>query len=131
MPTRILISDEVIPGAPSDPRPITVPQAATTARELIRCRIEQEVERHNGSPAEVFHGLVQPEESERILNGFRMHAPRLLDGQAQFERACASFLRNGFLLIVDGRQVLELDDPLELQAESQVQFVKLVPLIGG
>jgi hypothetical protein len=128
---RIHISDEVIPGERSNVRPVTVPQAATTARELIRCRIREEVQQYNESPAEVFHGLVQPEESERILNGFRMQASRTLNWEVQFERACSSFLRNGFLLIVNGRQVLELDEPFELQPESEVQFVKLVPLIGG
>jgi hypothetical protein len=35
------------------------------------------------------------------------------------------------LLIVNGRQVLELDEPFELQPESEVRFVKLVPLVGG
>lgn len=131
MPTRIHISDEAIPGGRSNGRPVTVPQTETTARELIRYRIREEVQQHNESPAEVFRGLVQPEESERILNGFRMHAPRTLNWEVQFERACSSFLRNGFLLIVNGRQVLELDEPLELQPESEVQFIKLVPLIGG
>ena len=130
MPT-IHISDEVIPGARSEARVVTIPQAATTARELIRCRIREEVERHNESPAQVFCGLVQPEESERILNGFRMQTRRVLSWEAQFERACASFLRNGFLLIVDGRQVSELDERIDLQPESEVQFIKLVPLVGG
>jgi hypothetical protein len=131
MPMSLFISDEVIPGGRSKRWPVTVPQAATTARELIRCRIREEVERHNESPSDVFHGFVQPEESERILNGFRMNTRRPLDWQIQFERACSSFLRNGFLLIVDGRQVAELDEAIELQPESEVQFVKLVPLVGG
>lgn len=130
MPT-LHISDEVIPGARSEARVVTVPQTATTPRELIRCRIREEVERHNESPAQVFHGLVQPEESELILNGFRLQTRRPLCWEAQFERACASFLRNGFLLIVDGRQVSQLDELIELQPESDVQFVKLVPLVGG
>ena len=72
-------------------------------RELIRCRIQEEVKRYNESPTEVFHGLVQPEESERILNGFRLRTSRVLNWEVQFERACSSFVRNGFLLIVDGR----------------------------
>ena len=128
---RIHISDEVIPGARSETRSVTVPQAATTARELIRCRIREEVERHNESPAEVFQGLVQPEESERILNGFRLQKRRPLSWEAQFERACSSFERNGFLLIVNGCQVTELDDPIELEDDCAVEFVKLVPLVGG
>ncbi|HUA83426.1 MAG TPA: hypothetical protein VMB85_06165 [Bryobacteraceae bacterium] len=127
----IHISDEVVPGGRLELRVVTIPQAGTTPRELIRCRIREEVGRHNESPAEVFHGLVQPEESERILNGFRMHARRSLSWEVQFERACSSFLRNGFLLIVNGRQVADLDEPIELHSESEVQFVKLVPLVGG
>lgn len=127
----VQIWDEVIPGQRSPAEPVVVPQGATTARELIRSRVQQEVERHNQSLPEVFCGLVQPEESERILNGFRMKTRRPLDWPKQFERACAGFERNGFLLLVDGSQVSELDEPIELRADSEVQFVKLVPLVGG
>ena len=127
----IHIWDEAIPGQRSPAESVTVPQATTTTRELIRSRVQQEVERHNLTLPEVFRGLVQPEESEQILNGFRMRVNRPLDWQAQFERACSSFNRNGFLVLVDGRQVTELDERIELRAGSEVQFVKLVPLVGG
>jgi hypothetical protein len=131
MPVTIHIWDEVIPGPRSEAKLVTVPQAQTTARELIRSRVREEVERHNQSLPEVFCGLVQPEESERILNGFRMKVKRPLDWEAQFKRACSSFKGNGFLLIVDGRQTTDLDERIELRADSEVQFVKLVPLVGG
>ena len=131
MPVTIQVWDEVIPGHRSASTAFTVPQAESTARELIRSRVQQEVDRYNQSLPEVFCGLVQPEESEQILNGFRMRTKRPLDWKAQFERACASFERNGFLLLVDGRQVAELDEPIALRADSEVQFVKLVPLVGG
>jgi hypothetical protein len=93
--------------------------------------VQQEVERHNQNLPDVFRGLVQPEESEQILNGFRMKVQRPLDWKVQFERACSSFDRNGFLVLVDGRQVSELDESITLRADSEVQFVKLVPLVGG
>jgi hypothetical protein len=131
MPVTIHISDEVIPGSSSPAKLVTVPQAETTAREIIRSRVREEVMRHNQSLPEVFCGLVQPEESERILNGFRMRVKRPLDWEVQFERACSSFERNGFLLIVDGRQATGLDEQIELRADSEAQFVKLVPLVGG
>ncbi len=60
-----------------------------------------------------------------------MKAPRPLDWEVQFERACTSFERNGFLVLVDGRQVSELDERIDLLADSEIQFVKLVPLVGG
>jgi hypothetical protein len=131
MPMTIHIWDQVIPGPRSAAETVTLPQARTTTRELIRSRVQQEVERHNQSLPEVFYGLVQPEESEQILNGFRMKVKRPLDWEVQFERACSSFERNGFLVLVDERQVSELDEQIDLRADSEVQFVKLVPLVGG
>ncbi len=131
MPLTIHIWDERIPGTRSSAQAVVVEESATTARELIRSRVQQEVEHHNQSLPEVFCGLVQPEESEQILNGFRMRTKRPLDWKVQFERACCSFEQNGFLLLVDGRQVSELDERMDLRPESEVQFVKLVPLVGG
>ena len=131
MPLTIHIWDEVVPGPRSPAKLVTVPQSETSARELIGSRVREEVNLHNQSLPEVFCGLVQPEESERILNGFRMRVKRPLDWEVQFERACSSFEGNGFLLIVDGRQAAGLDERIELRADSEVQFVKLVPLVGG
>ncbi|HTR37643.1 MAG TPA: hypothetical protein VMH80_17170 [Bryobacteraceae bacterium] len=131
MPVTVHIRDEIVPGPLSPAQIVSVPQAETTPRELIRNRVRDEVERHNESLSEVFCGLVQPEESERILNGYRLREKRRLDWEVQFRRACSSFEKNGFLLLVDGLQVTGLDERIELRPESEVQFVKLVPLVGG
>ena len=131
MPVTIQVWDETIPGERAPADTVTVPQSRATPRDLIRSRVQQEVARHNRSMPEVFRGLVQPEESEQILNGFRMRVQRPLDWEAQFNRACASFERNGFLLLVDGLQVTDLDEPIDLRSDSAIQFVKLVPLVGG
>ena len=100
-------------------------------RDLIRGRLQQEVDRYNQALPETFQGLVQPEESEQILNGFRMKTRRPLDWELQCRRAYSSFEKNGFLVLVDGAQVTELDAPLDLHEESEVDFIKLVPLVGG
>ena len=129
----VAILDETIPGrgpamAASVEIDATVP---ITARDILRERVRQEVERYHAGTAEVFQGLVQPEESERVLNGYRVPGRRPLDAETQFRRACASFDATGFLLVVDDRQVESLDTPLALTADSLVQFIKLVPLVGG
>jgi hypothetical protein len=131
MPISVRLWDETIPGRRSAAETVIMPQARFTVRELIGSRVRQEVERYNQSLPEVFRGLVQPEESEQILNGFRLKTKRPLDWEVQFQRACASFERNGFLLLVDGQQVGDLDQYIDLKADSEVQFVKLVPLVGG
>jgi hypothetical protein len=126
----IEVWDDVIPG-PREAADVVLLEASGTLRDVIRSRVQQEAERFNESGVAVFRGLVQPEESEWVLNGFRMKQHRTLDWETQFARACSSFERNGFLVLVDGRQVTELDDEVELRPGSHVEFVKLVPLVGG
>jgi hypothetical protein len=75
--------------------------------------------------------LVQPSEAERTLNGFKFSKPRQVDPQAQFEKAIQAFEGNGFLVLVDDRQVESLDDEIALHPETSVSFLKLVPLVGG
>ena len=101
----------------------------STLREIIRHRVQQEVERFNQSDVEVFRGLIQPEENERILNGVRERL--FLDWQKQYAKAITAFKGNGFLVFVDDRQITDLDETLHLTAQTKVAFLKLVPLIGG
>src|SRR5579863_6434323 len=102
-----------------------------TLRDLIRGRLQQEVARYNQALPETFQGLVQPEESEQILNGFRMSTTRPLDWAVQYQRAYSRFEKNGVLVLVDGKQVTELDSRFDLHEDSEIDFIKLVPLVGG
>jgi len=102
-----------------------------TVHELIRARIYQEVQDYNTRQPEYFRGLVEPTEAERTLNGYRLHERRKLDWQEQFQRAVEAFERNGFFVIVGDKQAGRLDDEFEVRADTEVSFVKLVPLVGG
>jgi hypothetical protein len=42
-----------------------------------------------------------------------------------------AFLANGFFLLVGDRQVLELDEVVQLDEKAEVVFLRLVPLMGG
>ena len=102
-----------------------------TVWELIRTRVANEVSDYNLSQPEYFRGLVQPTGAERTLNGFKVLQRRRLDPEKQFERAIESFYRNGFLILVNDGQVEELEEEIEIQPETTVAFLKLVPLVGG
>jgi hypothetical protein len=47
------------------------------------------------------------------------------------ELALDGFVRNAFFLLVDGRQIADLDELIPLRPQSQVTFVRLMPLKGG
>lgn len=131
MPSTLTIRDETSTGDTIGELTLDVLTEHITVRELIRSRVYQEVDDHNRTLPERFNMLVQPEDAERTLNGLRMKKPRPIDFQKQYDKACEAFERNGFLLLVDDVQYDELDQPVTLKAQSDVTFLKLVPLVGG
>ncbi|MFI0349033.1 hypothetical protein [Actinomadura sp. 9N407] len=105
--------------------------ARMTARELIRLRVREEVARHNARPVHRFNGLVQPDEAEVELNGYRPREARRLDWERQAEIAERAFLSNGFFMLAGDRQVEELDEEIDLTGDPDLVFIKLVALAGG
>jgi hypothetical protein len=102
-----------------------------TLAEIIRRRIYQEVTEYNARQVSHFYGLVQPTEAERTLNGYQLRQPRRLDWEAQYTAAAQAFARRGFIVLVDDRQVADLNASVTLAAGSEVTFLRLVPLVGG
>ncbi len=110
---------------------LEIAEERLTARELIRRRVFQEVAEFNARTPEVFQGLVQPEDTERVLNGYAVRTPRRIDAEAQTALALRAFAGNGFLVLVGDRQVTDPDEEIDLPLGAEVTFLKLVPLVGG
>lgn len=102
-----------------------------TAAELIRRRVEAEVEAHNAKTGQLFQGLIQPSESERVLNGYKLKKRRKLDPENQVKVALEAFRNNGFVLLFDDRQIEDADEYVTVTPTSEAIFLKLVPLVGG
>ena len=138
MSTTLLIKDENLYGkfGDADVFRLEIGAPRVTVRELIRTRVRVEVAEFNRMRAanlqhNVFRGLVQPADAEAALNGFRLRQPRMLDAQEQIEKALVAFERNGFLLLVNDRQIESLDEQIEVTPATTVTFLKLVMLVGG
>lgn len=130
----VLVRDETTSGVRSGGVELTFPTESITIRELIRERVYQEVQdfnRHRASVRGNFQGLVQPTESEAVLNGYRVKPGREVDWNAQFDLACEAFVKNRVLVLVADRQAETLDESIELTRGVEVTFLKLVPLVGG
>ena len=129
MPFTLSVHDETTTGESASAGTVQFDTASLALREIIRLRVQQEVARFNEADYEVFQGLVQPEESERVLNGVRTRP--VLDWQKQYTKAIAAFKGNCFLVLLDDRQIMDLDETLHLNAHSKLTFLRLVPLVGG
>ena len=96
MSVTLLVRDESATGENFQELPIEFESERITVRDLIRERVRQEVGAFNRRHGELhFRGLVQPTDTERILNGRRVEyvlkAPRQIDWREQFERAVEAF----------------------------------------
>jgi hypothetical protein len=110
---------------------LDVPVDRMTVRDVIRQRVQHEVEEYNRRKPETFRGLVQPTESEQTLNGYRLKQPRAIDADAQFAKAIAAFAGNQIIMFVDDRQVESLDEEIVIRPDTRVSFLRLMPLVGG
>jgi hypothetical protein len=131
MSGTLTIRDETLSGEPLREWVLEVAAEKITVRELIRSRVYQEVQDYNLGRGSVFQGLVQPEETEKALNGWKLKKPRPLDWKRQFDRAVEAFEKNQVLILVNDRQVDSLDEEIVIEPHTNVTFLRLMLLVGG
>ncbi|WFE24836.1 hypothetical protein O7623_15455 [Solwaraspora sp. WMMD791] len=125
--------DESTAGARTPAWALRIFEERLTLRELIRRRIHQEVAEYHAAEGVVPNrSLVAPTPVEQTLNGdpAARRRPRV-DPDTQVALAETAFRRNGFVVLVGDRQVEDLDDEVDLRRDTEVTFLKLVPLVGG
>jgi len=131
MTSTLTIRDESLSGESLHEWSLEVFTEKLTVRELIRSRVYQEVQDHNRKNNDVFRGFIQPEESEKVLNGWKVKNARQLDWKRQFDRAVEAFEKNQVLILINDKQAESLDDEFDLGPTTCVTFLKLTALVGG
>jgi hypothetical protein len=101
----------------SDGVPVT---ARLLIAERVRCEFEPLFERFDGRGGKLPIALVTPSANTRAMT---------LD--EAIETALRAFSTNRFFLLVDRRQIVDLDAPFPLTPASSVVFLRLTPLKGG
>jgi len=127
----LTILDETTSGNVLRRLELEITQEMLTVRELIARRVHDEVAAYNERQGGVFQGLVQPTESEKVLNGYRLRPQHLIDAEQQVYRALEAFQQNGFFVLVNDRQAESLDEEVWLGEGATASFLKLTPLVGG
>jgi hypothetical protein len=92
-------------------------------RDLIAERVRYEHERLHAPTA----GL----SANDVVNLPNHFGRETTDPDEAARRALAAFEKNGFVLFADGRQMGDLDETIALLPETNVTFIRLIPLKGG
>ena len=124
--TILNIRDQTVMGKVTHEFELSFSTAIITVREVIAERVRKEVDDFIANKKSKGYSLVKPLEVELILNRNKV---RKMDPEKQVDIAIEAFQSNGFFMLVNDEQVVDLEH--QVFKESTVSFIKLVPLVGG
>lgn len=131
MPSTLTVFDESARGERTNRVRLKLASERLTLRELITRRVQSEVERFNLQRPVNFKALVQPADAQETPNGFRLLQHRDLDSQKQVDEAIKAFENNAFFVLVDQKDIKDLDQELAVTDTVDIAFVKVMPVVGG
>jgi hypothetical protein len=123
----------IIFGLPSGQRLLqtrcTVPASPLTVRQLIAHKVQQEVaecvaQQRPGLSGEFFS-------PEALLRADTPAALAPGDVNAEVERAQRAFAAREYMIVINNRRVFDPDEVLVLHPETCIEFIKILPLVGG
>lgn len=137
----IVIQEQIFGAGTATALPITLASEQLTLAELIVAKAKAKVQFVNATLSAPPQVAAQLTKKEQILNHHTLEARQqkmeaqyqdaLLDAEKVGYEALDAFQKNAFFVIVDGRQRECLDETLLLMPHTQVQFIQLMPLVGG
>ena len=138
---QLLVKEEVFGSGTTNELPVTFSSDRLTLGDLIQTKVAAKVKKINEEMKEnsIHHRFLS--KKEKILNQptlqsltekERQRVENLrLDPEKEGYEALAAFQNNAFFVIIDGRQREELEEEVLLTPNSEVQFIRLMPLVGG
>jgi len=106
---------------------LTLPAARLAMRELIAYKVRQEVEEYLTHQRSGLSGdYLSPEE---LLGAASSAAPGAVGHE--IVRAQQGFAARAYMIVVNNRRVWDLEDTFTLDPTTQVEFIKILPLVGG
>lgn len=140
MAAVVSVVDQAVGGPRSPKFQLHLATERLTCRELVSRRVREEIailardrktrERTlSKNRSFLIHGLSP---AETALNGSRRDrkAPAV-DEATEIESALAAFDDNRFVILFNDKQIADLDEEIVVTPESEITFLRLLPLAGG
>ncbi|MHB1132337.1 MAG: hypothetical protein ACYC4L_08120 [Chloroflexota bacterium] len=122
---------------PRDTTVVAFPRPRLPLREVITLKVLAEVERRQRQregqgPLPLSLRYLTDEDLAWARGGaVQQPRPRQISAAAETERALTAFEERRFFVLVNGARVADLDEMLTLTPETKLQFVRILPLVGG
>ena len=67
----------------------------------------------------------------RRASGGCAACPACSDAREEVERAQRAFAAREFMVVIDNQRVCDPDEVLSLNPDTRVEFIKILPMVGG
>ena len=134
MPTLSLtFLDETLTGNVLQSWEVIVETNVMPLKDLIMLRVEEEILRLQKQQAEqYFTRISNLSEAEKLLNPRKkFEKSETPDLEASGYRALEAFKKQTYFVLVNDRQVEDLEEKIALYPKTTVSFVRITPLVGG
>jgi hypothetical protein len=128
--SEILMRDVTRAGRELSRSYLTDLPASLSLGQLLDTRVRTEVETYNQQPGPVFVGLVQPADSIRHSDGFRMRHARELNVDVAVAAARQAVAVEMLVFELAGERVTDLEAPVELDRHDEVLAVLERPVVA-
>jgi hypothetical protein len=128
--SEILMRDVTRAGRELSRSYLTHLPASLSLGALLDTRIRTEVEAYNEQPGPVFVGLVQPADSIRHSDGYRMRQARELDADVAVAAARQAVAVGMLGFEVGDERVTDLETPVDLDQHDEVVAVLERPVVA-
>ncbi len=101
-------------------------------REIVAEKVRTEVQKATKSRKEYASTRYLVEEELSWTRNGAMEAPKpKIDPEHEVLRAWEAFLARRYFIYIDGARREDLDEVITLAPETKIQFVRIMPLVGG
>lgn len=127
---QIEITDTTVAGVVLNKVSFDLINESPTLENIIRQRVVSEVMAYNKTLGEIFYGLVQPINSVNLSNGYKMNEAKNINAKKQVFMAVEGFKNNNYIVLINDKQMVDLNEEVSVNSETKIQFIKLTPLYG-
>lgn len=108
---------------------LTLPCTTLTVQELIAHKVQQEVAECEAQQRPGLSGeFLSPEALIRATSLDALHPEAV---STEVVRAQQAFAKREYMIVIDDRRVLDPEEVVTLLPETCIEFIKILPLVGG
>jgi hypothetical protein len=108
---------------------VSLPTLALTLHDLIAYKVGQEVLEIHSHLRSGLSGEYLTPEALILAPSPDTLTPGLVEDEIQ--QAQQAFAARHFMIVIDGRQVWDASAMVDLQPGTRIEFIKILPLVGG